>query len=241
MDVADVTNYIWLYDLTRNEGRRVTADYPSGGAIWHPDGTTLTFSRWDAANRRLKLLMQPADGGDIRELKLPADEFFRPSRWSPDGTVLSLDRGRFLRDGKVERVPNVSDSAAWVSAFSPDGRWIAYTASTSGRNEVFVQSFPDGKTVRQISVDGGIEARWCRCGELFWRNGNRWMSSAIRTQPELAWDPPKLAFQTDFVDTPGISYDVSPDGKRLLVVKRPESDDRSHIHLITNWMQQAAR
>ncbi len=34
------------------------------------------------------------------------------------------------------------------------------------------------------------------------------------------WDPPRLVFGTEFIDTPGISYDVSRDGQRLLVVKR---------------------
>jgi hypothetical protein len=42
-------------------------------------------------------------------------------------------------------------------------------------------------------------------------------------------------FQTDYLETPGRSYDVSPDGQRLLVVKRAEPDIRDRIHVITNW------
>jgi len=61
------------------------------------------------------------------------------------------------------------------------------------------------------------------------------MSAKIRTTPDLQWDPPRLAFQTDFVDTPGRSYDVSPDGTRLLVVKRAHPDVRDRINLLTNW------
>jgi len=72
-------------------------------------------------------------------------------------------------------------------------------------------------------------------GELFYRKGNQWMASAVRTTPELSWDPPRPVFQTDFLDTPGRSYDVSPDGQRLLVVKRAEPDVRDRIHVITNW------
>jgi hypothetical protein len=100
---------------------------------------------------------------------------------------------------------------------------------------VYVESFPDRRTVRQISTDGGMEPRWCRCGELFYRNGNRWMSVKIRTQPDLQSDSPQLAFQTEFVDSPGRSYDVSPDGKRLLVVKGTVSDIRDRINLVVNW------
>ena len=43
------------------------------------------------------------------------------------------------------------------------------------------------------------------------------------------------AFETDFIDTPGRSYDISPDGKRLLVVKRAEEAARNRINLVVNW------
>ena len=123
---------------------------------------------------------------------------------------------------------------------SPDGRWLAYSIEQSGRSEVWIRSYPDGKTSRQISTDGGIEPVWCPCGgnnELFYRKGNRWFSTKIVTSPELRWDPPRQVFQTDFIDTPGLSYDVSPDGQRLLVVKRAEPDVQNKLHLITNWYQ----
>ena len=78
---------------------------------------------------------------------------------------------------------------------------------------------------------------WCPCGGLFYRNGNRWMSVGVRTQPDLQWDTPRLRFETDFVDTPGRPYDVSPDGTRLLVVKRATADVRNRIDLVVNWRQ----
>lgn len=61
------------------------------------------------------------------------------------------------------------------------------------------------------------------------------MSVKIRTTPELSWEPTQQVFQTDFVDTLGRSYDISPDGKRLLVVKRAQPDIRTRIDLIINW------
>jgi hypothetical protein len=51
----------------------------------------------------------------------------------------------------------------------------------------------------------------------------------------LQWDPAQPAFHTDFVDTPGRSYDISPDGKRLLVVKRAQEDARTRINLLIKW------
>ena len=61
----------------------------------------------------------------------------------------------------------------------------------------------------------------------------------LATQPELRWDSPRVAFETDFIDTPGRSYDVSPDGQRLIVVKRAAADIQTKLHVITNWFSPA--
>ena len=53
--------------------------------------------------------------------------------------------------------------------FSPDGRWVAYTSDESGRNDVYIQSFPVGGPKRRISSQGGDFARWRQDGkELFY-------------------------------------------------------------------------
>ena len=39
--------------------------------------------------------------------------------------------------------------------FSPDGRWVAYVSNESGRNEIYVQSFPLTGAKFQISSGGG--------------------------------------------------------------------------------------
>jgi len=114
---------------------------------------------------------------------------------------------------------------------------VAYASAETGQIEVFVRSFPDGGGARQVSTGGGGEPVWCPCGELFYRNGNRWISVRVRTRPGLEWDAPRLRFETDFVDTPGRSYDVSPDGTRLFVVKRAAADVRNRIELVVNWRQ----
>src|SRR6185436_17947010 len=132
--------------------------------------------------------------------------------WSPDDAIVALQLrgtrtalGFFTLGGKLERVGSEQYDLA-MPYFSPDGKWVAYHSNSTGRYEVFIRSFPDGKTVRQLSSDGGVEPIWCRCGELFYRIGNRWMSSKIRTAPTLEWDPPRQVFQTEFLDTPGMSY-----------------------------------
>jgi hypothetical protein len=143
-----------------------------------------------------------------------------PESWTPDGQVLAvrlvgegLRRGLVTADGRLERIPT-KDIEQFGSDFSPDGRWLAFTSNDTGQFEIYVQSFPDRQTIRQISTGGGMEPRWCRCGELFYRAGNQWMSVRIRTHPELQWDPPRLAFQTDFVDSLGCSWSSGQSPRR---------------------------
>ncbi|MBK5257197.1 MAG: PD40 domain-containing protein [Vicinamibacteria bacterium] len=45
-------------------------------------------------------------------------------------------------------------------AFSPGGRWIAYTASESGTDELFVSPFPGPGPAVPVSQGGGSHAVW---------------------------------------------------------------------------------
>jgi eukaryotic-like serine/threonine-protein kinase len=220
-------------------GPQTPAPEHNGWPIWSPDSTRIAFDSWQSFERG-RVLVRAVDSGEQAAEVIPfSDRVPVPSSWSHDGRVLAFDLGvaglGFLPfGGKVEYVQNERFDQ-WGAAFSPGGRWAAHTSSETGRYEVFVRSYPEGKTTRQISVDGGVEPVWCTCGELFYRNANRWMSAKIRTQPDLQWDLPQVAFETDFIDTPGRSYDVSPDGRRLLVVKRVEGATLNRINLVTNW------
>ena len=55
---------------------------------------------------------------------------------------------------------------------SPDGKWIAYNSdSTGNRREVYVQPFPSGSGLYQVSDKGGDWPRWRRDGkELFYHS-----------------------------------------------------------------------
>jgi hypothetical protein len=236
VQVMEVTDYIWIYDIDRDEGRKLTAPGNAGWPVWTPDGKSVTFTSWRSGERRI--LERSADGsGTPVELASAG----RASSWSPDGQVLALAPCRFLRrDGRPGPEWQEPAGSMWgMPAFSTNGRWIAYNSTESGRSEVWVRSYPDGKIARQISVQGGLEPVWCQdCGQLFYRRGNQWMSSAVVLEPQLTWTPPSLAFETDFVDTAGVSYDVSPDGQRLLVVKSTHEPTRTKLYVVNNWFRE---
>jgi serine/threonine protein kinase len=240
--VGDVTDHIWIYDLERREGRRLPIGERSGWPIWTTDSESVTFRAWQERSSASRVVSQRLGGsGAAEELVEAGAAPAAPYSWSPDGTVLavsmmSAERGiAFVKPGSAPQPAGKGAYTGLMPTFSPDGRWVAYGSVETGQTEIFVRSYPDSRIVRQVSVGGGIEPVWCPCDELFYRNGNRWFSVTTRTAADLQWDPPRLRFETDFIDTPGRSYDVSADGKRLLVVKRTEPDIRNRIELLLNW------
>ncbi len=87
-----------------------------------------------------------------------------------------------------------------------------------------------------------MEPVWCwKTGEVIYREGNTWYASTVTLEPELDIETPRIVFQTEFIDTLGVSYDVSSDGQRLFVLKPAEADERRRIHVVTNWFAELER
>jgi serine/threonine-protein kinase len=132
---------------------------------------------------------------------------------------------------------------------SPDGRWLAYDSSENGRYEVFVRPFPDVDAGKwQISNNGGTTPLWVRNGrELFYRaSDGRIMSVQIdTTDRQLRASPPATLISggryivADWVR----QFDVSRDGKRLLMTKDANglTDTEPGFVLVQHWAEELKR
>ena len=127
--------------------------------------------------------------------------------------------------------------------FSPDGRWLAYYSEESGAGQIYIRRFRDGPAAEakwQISTTGGIQPRWRGDGKelYFLAPEGKMMAAAIRLGAEtLQSDPAHELF--DF--RPGSAfwiryqYDVSPDGKRFLLLSSAEERPGNSMTLLLNW------
>ncbi len=119
---------------------------------------------------------------------------------------------------------------------SPNGRWIAYESNESGRNEVYVRPFPEVNTARwQISTDGGTRPLWARNGrELFYYA----LPGVVMAVPvvdgvSFAAGAPKVVFKgTYLAPFAGRMYDVSPDGRRFLMIKNAQGGEEPPPQLV---------
>jgi hypothetical protein len=132
----------------------------------------------------------------------------------------------------------------YYPALSPDGRWLAYASDESGQNEVYVRSFPDGGAKVLVSQNGGSEPVWSRDGaELYYRGFDQLstplIAASVRPSPMFAIvsRTPLFDMSEYEVAVPHANYDVTPDGKFVLI-----SQGRlSEMVLVQNWTDEIRR
>jgi Tol biopolymer transport system component len=98
-------------------------------------------------------------------------------------------------------------------------------------------SFPAGQQRHRVSAAGGRDPRWRNDGkELFYvSDGGSLMAVPIFTQGDLQLGKPERLFATNLSNEGERAlYDVSPDGRRFLLIGGDDSRD-SNIEMILNW------
>jgi serine/threonine-protein kinase len=126
--------------------------------------------------------------------------------------------------GTIAASPLLASKANELNAeVSPDGHFLAYESNESGTEEVWVRPFPDVQSGRwQISVKGGTKPAWAAGGrELYYVSPDDHLFRAdVASQPVFGAGEPKPAIETAIFSRVGPrTYDVSPDGRRLLVIE----------------------
>ena len=257
---------IWTYDLARGAESRQTSRGRNWAPAWTPDGRAISFSSTRTGHSNL--FRKVVDSAAEAEPLLPSEHKQLNGSWSPDGNHLAF----------VQQIPNAWDDI-WVlsmgdsptskvfvdtefrdmhPAFSPNGRWLAYTSEESGRREVYVYPYPGAGRRITISTDGGQSPVWSGDGtELFYRSDarsdNKMFSVEIEIdEGELRPGKPILLFEGNYnISTPIGSYDVRSDGQRFLMAqmlpwekrfaKRAEVYFGRKVSLVLNWFEELKR
>jgi Tol biopolymer transport system component len=121
-------------------------------------------------------------------------------------------------------------------SFSPDGKWLAYESTHSGRNEVYISPFPAGGARYQVSTRGGERPTWRHDGkEIYYREGLVIMAVQVNTKASLVeLGTPKPLFELASGNLSGRYYDVAPDG-RFLANTSPLTSKAQSFSLLVNW------
>jgi dipeptidyl aminopeptidase/acylaminoacyl peptidase len=260
----ETPSQIWVGQATGSANESRLTSEPLGGStpVWSPDGKILVFTgrdgnlyRKDASgggNEQLLLKSEnpkyasdwSRDGRFLFYTEIGANT--QGDIWvlpNPLGTAGESKPYRFLQTPADES----------QAQLSPDGRWVAYTSNESGPPAVYVRPFPTGEGRWKVSVKGGVCPRWRGDErELFYVElpGNGQRAGSIfnfvavpvtggANGSFVAGTPLPLFSQGVRLRSPDLnefSYAVSADGKRLLLLSKPDAQES--IHVLTNWTKQ---
>jgi serine/threonine-protein kinase len=264
--VNDPAGLVWVYDLSGTSAiRKLTQGATATRPIWTPDSKRVTFG-WEQDGKQ-GIFWQLADGSAPPErlTTAEADTVEIPESWSPDGRVLSFARvrGGFSVTGwslwTLSRDPGATpvlladspDSNEFGSMFSPDGKWIAYSTTGEGF-KIYVQPFPATGARYEVASAGASWPVWTRDGsELIYRpstispsasEGPSLNVMSISTRPTFQFGTQqKLPIKDFLVFTNYRDYDLTPDGKRLVVVRplqQPAERVPHQIHVVEGWFEE---
>jgi Tol biopolymer transport system component len=245
--IGDPNNDVWVQDLERGALTRLTSGGNNVQPHWTPDGKRVVFV--ERTGGGATPFWVAADGSGEPERMFDGDHRGGVASFSPEGDIVTFitrspETGLDLWVRPLNGRPQLFLRTRFTEAgpeFSPDGRWIAYVSDESGQYEVYVRPYPGPGGKWQISTQGGVHQIWSRDGrELFYRNGNKWMVVAVSLEPEFKAGAPQLLFEGPFVQVGGSSYDVTPDGRRFLLLEPAGRDAApvTHLNVVLNWFEE---
>jgi serine/threonine protein kinase/Tol biopolymer transport system component len=250
---------IYILDLASGNMLRITFDKGNGEAqsIWTPDGKRVVFSMVRGGG----IYWKNADGtGEVETIISMPDMRFFPWSWSRDGKTLITQEadnaltkaniGTLSMEGDHIRKPLLKEEFTDIQPkISPDGKYMAYVSAEPAG--IYVRPFPDvNKGKWQISGGGGISPLWSPDGrELFYLSKEGVMRAPVDTKTSFNAGKPEFLFKGPYVGPYVGSYgedpswDISPDGKRFLMIKQSSSTTPAatafrKIYIVLNWFEE---
>jgi Tol biopolymer transport system component len=249
LDPERGSSYASVVDLASGRRTRLTVDdgdHPE--CLWTSDGRGVFANE---TPEKSGILRWSEAGQVVDTAVVGTGSWIWPRSTTPDGRYL-LFEGKLNAAAEADRmylVPLTGGASASRASIpfgpegtagpqvSPDGAWVAYQGAESGRNEVYVTTFPGAAGRWQVSQSGGLEPRWSRNGRelLYVDLQNNIVSVDVsRTASGFTAGASRVLFQ--FRGCGGIwRYDVSADGSRFLVTIPPEGEASPPATLVTHW------
>ncbi|HEX3820923.1 MAG TPA: protein kinase [Candidatus Sulfotelmatobacter sp.] len=262
VSVGEPLASLWVYDLAHSVRTRLTfANQNYSHPLWSPDGTQIAYTEGtgSANDAGSRIIIKSANGSGQEQQVLfldPAKGLQQAlSDWSPDGRYLIYRVGTSGVGNGYDLwiLPLFGDRKpfAYVSGpgdqlyaqFSPDGKWVAYTSTETGRAEIYVMPFPQTGSKWQISTNGGAYPRWRGDGKaIFYLLPGS--STVTETEVNGGAQNLEVGESRKLFDAGNMSpniassqYAVTADGQRFIVITT--GDEASlPVTVVQNWTSQ---
>jgi Tol biopolymer transport system component len=234
--LVDATGGVFGMDLSWNGRYAAVMRLTVGSSIeiWIADlerSTLSLLTRFDGAT-------EPTE---LAEMK---STLTTPTHWSSNGQLFYIIDPRTTRGRQIwvydfetgeDRSLLAGDFEQTDPVLSPDGRWLAYASTESGRSEVFVRPYPALNRKWQISTDGGSQPHWRDDGKqlMYASAPGRFYTvevSVVGDRLEATTPILVASFDREFSQ-------IVPDAKhvRFLCSKVEEDRESTPFRYISNW------
>ncbi|MDH3217220.1 MAG: protein kinase [Candidatus Krumholzibacteria bacterium] len=243
-DLAGGTGDIWIFDVGRGVRTRFTFDPASDeDAVWSPDANRIAFA--SGRDNRSQLFIKNVGGASNEEPLIETEGLAFATDWTRDGRFIVYFVNDSTNTGNIWAVP--ADGAGepfqvvgtkygeYNGTVSGDGNWIAYISDESGSFEVYVTSFPAAGRKWQISSGGGFQPNWDPSGRGIYYFGADNTFYFVKTEQDanmFAIGKTTPLFESNAE----ISYDLTPDGERLLILEDADEGSIWPLTLVTSWV-----
>ena len=238
---------VWVGGLGADSLTQVTHDGVSDNPEWTGDGRLL----WRRVEGRVPETWWQTKAGVRRLIERQASVVVSPTM------TFAVSAGTWQSSGKPHGNTMIQqialDSAGRPTntvtlirgahpKISPDGKWVAFAATTPGMRDVFVRRLASPFDLHRISTGGATEPAWgADSRDLIYR------AQGLFVAAKLA--PGNLTvtrLDTLFADeswrrpvTASSDYDVSPDGKQIILMKSIGPDAQPTI--VFDWVDELRR
>jgi serine/threonine-protein kinase len=234
---------LWVLDLAKRTQTRInTEGTPLYTPRWWPDGKRILFAEFTpAGGLSAPVVRQTAENFSRRDTLVTTAIEVVPS---PDGRTLAVTGWRnqpglwiVPTEGDAHRPLRLVAGPVYFMSFSPDGRWIVYYVPDPAGIYVSSTDNPDDRY--PISANGGEEPRWSPSGDqIVYRNRQQWFAVDVTIRNGFHASQPRLLFNGPYLNVPGWSHDISPDGRRHLLLLGPREETSNRLVGVTNWFSE---
>jgi predicted Ser/Thr protein kinase len=251
-----VKSDIEVYDPRSEASTRITFSETNRQPVWTPDGKHVVYARAGGG-----LMWTRSDGSGHPEQILANEGSPIASSFSPDGKRLAYHRNGDGTNRDIWTLPlDLSDPehpkpgtpevivatpGTDVDArFSLDGRFLAYTSNETGEYRVFVKA-TSGPGLWQVSASPARFPIWSRDGkQLFFVSTDAHImvvdytvkGATFSAGKSRQWSNKPIWMTGNYP-----SYDVSPDGKRVLTSLNPNTETSVHVTFLLNFFDELRR
>jgi eukaryotic-like serine/threonine-protein kinase len=229
-----------IYDLQTGRFAPWFTAFEVRQPTWNPQADSIAFAVADSL-----FIGSPNDARAPRGVQLAGLDF-EPFAWRTGGRLFgtSWERNEAVVVG-IEQRPYSVDTLARDVAFpllSPDERWLAY--SDRAFTTAWLEPYPADGRRYQLKSGGVGEAHWLSSKELlvtYW-DSTGWRADRVQigASPAAGTTRSPWIRMARFLDPPGLSVSVTPDGG-LMYVQGSPATPVSHFRVVPNWVAEMKR